>query len=304
VMASNRAGVWRGSEAVLGLEIQPTLWQMGTFRAGAVAAVVVVLALLYRLRLRRLTREITVRFEERLDERTRIAQELHDTLLQGVLSASMQLHLAVDDVPGPSPARRRLDDVLALMARVVEEGRNAVRGLRSADDEFDLEQAFARVREDVRGDEAIEFRVIREGQPRPLHPMIRDDVYRIGREALVNAIRHAHAAKIELEVEYARQQLRLLVRDDGRGIDPEVLRAGRDGHWGLSGMRERAERVGGHLRLWSRPGAGAEVELSVPGHVAFRSSTPQGLRARLAALTRRWWPRIPRRGDSSEKESR
>src|SRR5262249_18937044 len=217
-------------------------WQTGTFRAGAVAAVVVVLALLYRLRMRRLTREITVRFEERLDERTRIAQELHDTLLQGVLSASMQLHLAVDGVPGPSPARRRLHGVLALMARVGEEGRNAVRGLRSADDEFGLEQAFARVREDVRGDEEIEFRVIREGQPRPLHPMIRDDVYRIGREALVNAIRHAGAEKIELELECAPQRLRILVRDDGRGIDPQVLRAGRDGHWGLSGMRERAER--------------------------------------------------------------
>src|SRR5262249_20798642 len=145
VMASNREGVWRGSEAVLGLEIQPTLWQTGTFRAGAVAAVVGVLAPLYRPRLRRPARGITVRLGERLDERTRIAQELHDTLLQGVLSASMQLHLAVDEVPGPSPARRRLDDVLALMGRVIEEGRNAVRGLRSPDREFDLEQAFARV---------------------------------------------------------------------------------------------------------------------------------------------------------------
>jgi signal transduction histidine kinase/ligand-binding sensor domain-containing protein len=304
VMASNREGVWRGAEAALGLQIQPTIWQTGAFRAGAGLAGVVVLGFLYRLRVRRLAREITVRFEERLDERTRIAQELHDTLLQGFLSASMQLHLAVDEVPAPSPARRRLDDVLALMARVIEEGRNAVRGLRSADDGFDLEQALARVRDDVRADDEVEFRVIREGQPRPLHPMIRDDVYRIGREAVVNAIRHAHAARIELEVEYAPHQLRLLVRDDGRGIDAEVLRAGRDGHWGLSGMRERAERVGGHLRVWSRPGAGAEIELSVPGHVAFPSSGPPGLRARLAAITRRWWRRIPRSGDSSSEKPR
>jgi len=115
----------------------------------------------------------------------------------------------------------------------------------------------------------------------------------------VNAIRHSGAAKIEVAVECAPHHLRVLVRDDGRGIDADVLSAGRDGHWGLSGMRERAERVGGHLRLWSRPGTGTEVELSVPGHVAFRSTTPPGLRARLSGLTRWWRPRIPRSGDSS-----
>jgi len=291
VMASSREGVWRGSEASVGLEIQPTLSQMAPVRAAAAAAALLVLAVLYHLRLRRLTREMTVRFQERLDERTRIAQDLHDTLLQGFLSASMQLHVAVEDVPSPSPARQRLDGVLALMARVIEEGRNAVRGLRAVEEEFDLEQAFARVRDDLRLDDHVEFRVLREGPARPLHPMIRDDAYRIGREALVNAIRHSGAKRIEVTVECAPHQLRVLVRDDGRGIDPEVLRAGREGHWGLSGMRERAERVGGHLRVWSRAGAGTEVELSVPGHVAFRSWAPPGFRARLAALARRWRPR-------------
>src|SRR5262249_33443611 len=135
VMAANREGVWRGAEAALSMEIEPKLWQTGTFRAAAALAVILTLALLYRVRLRRLTREMTVRFEERLDERTRIAQELHDTLLQGFLSASMQLHVAADDVPSSLAARRRLDDVLALMGRVIEEGRNAVRGLRSPQDE-------------------------------------------------------------------------------------------------------------------------------------------------------------------------
>lgn len=291
VISSSREGVWRGSEASVGLEIQPTLSQMAPVRAAAAAAALLVLALLYRLRLRRLAREMTVRFQERLDERTRIAQDLHDTLLQGFLSASMQLHIAVEDVPSPSPARKRLDGVLALMARVIDEGRNAVRGLRSVEEASDLEQAFARIRDDLRLGDDVEFRVVREGPARPLHPLIRDDVYRIGREALVNAIRHSGAKRIEVAVECAPHQLRVLVRDDGRGIDPEVLRAGRDGHWGLSGMRERAERVGGHLRVWSRPGAGTEVELSVPGHVAFRSWAPPGFRARLAALGRRGRPR-------------
>jgi signal transduction histidine kinase len=290
-MASSREGVWRGSEASVGLEIQPTLSQKAPVRVTAAAAALLALAFLYRLRLRRLTREMTVRFQERLDERARIAQDLHDTLLQGFLSASMQLHLAVEDVPSPSPARTRLDGVLALMARVIDEGRNAVRGLRSVEEESDLEQAFARVRDDLRLGDDVEFRVLREGPARPLHPIIRDEVYRIGREALVNAIRHSGANRIEVAVECGPHQLRVLVRDDGRGIDPEVLRAGREGHWGLSGMRERAERVGGHLRVWSRPGAGTEVELSVPGSVAFRSWTPPGFRARLAAIARRWRPR-------------
>jgi signal transduction histidine kinase len=304
VTASNREGVWRGAEAALSMEVQPTLSQTAWFRLAAGLAAALALVLLYRMRLHRLTREMTVRFEERLDERTRIAQDLHDTLLQGVLSASMQLHVAVDEVPPQAPGRRGLDHVLALMARVIEEGRNAVRGLRSAEDDFDLEEAFSRLREDLSIGEEIEFRVMREGAPRPLQPLIRDDVYRIGREALVNAVRHAAATRLEVEVECGAHQFRVLVRDDGCGIDPDVLRDGRTGHWGLSGMRERAERIGGRLKLWSRPGAGTEVELSVPGHVAFRASPSRGPLARLAARARRWKSRIPRSGDSDAGRSR
>jgi signal transduction histidine kinase len=162
------------------------------------------------------------------------------------------------------------------MGRVIEEGRNAVRGLRSAADDFDLEQSFSRVPQELGVGDGVAFRVIGEGQARPLNPMIRDDVYRIGREALVNALRHSGATRIEVGVECRRHHLRVLVRDDGSGIDAEVLRAGRDGHWGLSGMRERAQRIGGTLRVWSRPGAGTEIELSVPSHVAFRSPPSRG----------------------------
>jgi signal transduction histidine kinase len=215
-------------------------------------------------------RQLNVRFEERLAERTRIAQELHDTLLQGFISASMQLHVTADRLPEDSPARSSLSRVLDLMARVIEEGRNAVRGLRSsAGLSHDLEAAFSGIREEL-GDEArADYRVVVEGQPRPLNPVIRDEVYRIGREALVNAFRHSGAKRIEIELEYASSGLRILVRDDGRGIDPAVLRAGSDGHWGLPGMRERAEGIGARFKVWSRASAGTEVELSVPGHIAF-----------------------------------
>ncbi|PYP99650.1 MAG: hypothetical protein DMF82_24240 [Acidobacteria bacterium] len=300
VMASNSEGFWNGAEAAIGVDIEPEVWQTRWFHLTSVLAVALVLIGLYRMRLHRVTRQLNVRFEERLAERTRIAQELHDTLLQGFLSASMHLHVAVDGMPESSPERRSLGTVLELIRRVIDEGRNAVRGLRSSESAVDdLEEAFSRIRDELGGARAIDFRVIGEGRPQRLHPMIRDEVYRIGREALINAFRHSEATRIEVGVERERRRLRVLVRDDGKGIDAEVLRAGRDGHWGLSGMRERSERIGGRLRVWSRPGAGTEVELSVPGHVAFPSASSRGPAKWLRSLTRSWTRQIPRSRDSS-----
>jgi len=300
VMASSSEGFWNGAEAAVGVDIEPDVWQTRWFRITSVLAGALALLGLYRMRLHRLTRQLNVRFEERLAERTRIAQELHDTLLQGFFSASMQLHVAADRMPESSPERRSLAGVFDLMQRVIEEGRNAVRGLRSSQSGLDdLEQSFSRIREELGMKDEIAFRVVGEGRLRRLHPMIRDEVYRIGREALINAFRHSEASRIEVGVERAPRRLRVLVRDDGRGIDAEVLRAGRDGHWGLSGMRERSERIGGRLRIWSRPGAGTEVELSVPGHVAFPSAPSGGPAKWLRALGRAWNRQIPRSGDSA-----
>jgi len=211
------------------------------------------------------------RLEERLAERTRIAQDLHDTVLQGILSAAMQLHVAVDQLPANSPAKLRLSRVLELMGQITEEGRNAIRGLRSSNsDSDDLGQAFSRIPQELGIEVQIDFRVIVLGSPRKLHPVIRDEVYRIGREALVNAFRHSRATRIEVELEYAARRFRIVVSDNGCGIDPQVLHSAREGHWGLRGIRERAERVGGRLRVWSRAAAGTEVEMSVPSS-AFES---------------------------------
>lgn len=249
----------------------PRFWQTWWFQFLCILAALAAILFLYRLRLRQLTKQLNVRFEERLSERTRIAQDLHDTLLQGFVSASMQLHVAADHLPADSPARAPLSRVLELMGQVIDEGRNAVRDLRSSTNggSEDLEQALSRIEQELALDERIGFRVIVEGHPRPLHPIIRDEVYRIGREALVNAFRHSGASNIEVEIEYAAKHLRLLVRDNGCGIDPKVLRSGREGHWGLSGMRERAEEIGAKLKVWSRGGAGTEVEVSIPGNTAF-----------------------------------
>jgi signal transduction histidine kinase len=226
----------------------------------------------YLFRLRPTFGEMRARHEERVAERTRIAQDLHDTVLQGIVSAAMQLDVAVDELPANSPAKLRLCRVVELMRHAMEEGRNAVRGLRSSNsDSDDLGQAFSRIPQDLGIEVQIDFRVIVLGSVRKLHPLIRDEVYHIGRELLVNAFRHSRASCIEVELEYAPKRFRIVVRDDGCGIDPQVLRTGREGHWGLAGMRERAERVGARLRVWSRAAAGTEVALSVPNSIAFES---------------------------------
>ena len=279
VMASNADGVWSSTEAALSLEIEPMFWQTWWFYLAAALASGLAISALYRYRMSRLTRQLNVRFEERLAERTRIAQDLHDTLLQGFLSASMQLHVMADRLPEESSLRSTLSRILELMGRVIEEGRNAVRDLRlPRSNSLDLEQAFLGIEQELGIENGAGFRVIVEGQPRPLHPILRDEIYRIGREAVANAFRHAKAKSIELEVEYSTRQFRIFVRDDGCGIDPQVLQKGRDGHWGLPGMRERAERIGGRLRVFSRATSGTEVELSVPSHVAFQFTSANRLR--------------------------
>jgi signal transduction histidine kinase len=291
VSACNNNGIWNEAGTFLDFSVAHAYYQTTWFRLSCVAAFLALLGALYQLRLRQVARQFNMRLEERVSERTRIAQELHDTLLQGFISASMQLHVAIDQVPDDSPAKTRLGRVFRLMGQVIEEGRNAVRGLRSANSEsLDLEHAFSRIRQELaihnEMGEQTGFRVIVEGRPKTLHPILRDEIYSIGREALVNAFRHSQAKSIEVEVEYAANHLRLLVRDDGCGIDPQVLRSGRDGHWGLTSMRERAERIGARLDVRSRSAAGTEVELSVPGKAAFQtrySNRPRRWLARLSA---------------------
>lgn len=270
VIASNSEGVWNSTEAVLPFRVEPALWQTWWFRLCSMLIIAMVVLAAFRLRMLGLTRQMRLRFEERLAERTRIAQELHDTLLQGVISASMQLHVVEEQMPSHLPAKTGLQRVVDLMGRVIEEGRNAVSGLRSTDaSAVELGQAFSRVQQEVAGRNDAEFHVIVEGLPRLLHPAIRDEIYSIGREALTNAFRHSQARTIEVELEYASDQFRVLVRDNGVGFDPKVLQLGRDGHWGLSGMRERAKRIGARLRVLTREAAGTEVELTVPSRISY-----------------------------------
>jgi signal transduction histidine kinase len=221
-----------------------------------------------------LTTNLDAHREELFAERTRIARELHDTLLQGFFAVSMHLHAAVDQLPADSAAvKPRFTDVLQLLDRVLEQGRCAVQKLRSPNGHLlPLGQALAAVPNDWGLPSAVGFRVVVEGRQRELKAGVHDEVYCIGREAIINAYRHSRAGEIVTDVEYRPTELRVRVRDNGCGINPQELHWGRKGHWGLQGMRERAERIGARLRLLSKVALGTEVELSVPSRVAFEQS--------------------------------
>ncbi|HEX4495867.1 MAG TPA: two-component regulator propeller domain-containing protein [Thermoanaerobaculia bacterium] len=274
VIACNNDGVWSSGGATLAFTLRPAFYQTRWFLALCALTLAALVGSVFGWRVRQVRIRLAHRFEERLAERTRIAQDLHDTLLQGFLSASMQLYAAVEELPPEERAKGRFERVQQLMRQVIDEGRAALRGLRAPDAVAnDLEPSLARVPAELGSQGEVKFRVVVEGRARPLAPVVRDEIYRISREALVNAFQHAGAAAVEVEIEYAARQLRVVVRDDGKGIDPEILRAGREDHWGLSGMRERAERIGARLQVWSRDGAGTEVELAVPGKVAYAPSS-------------------------------
>ena len=294
LLASNSAGLWNSGESEVSFKIQPAYWQTWWFRLSGVLFVVLAVLLFVRLRMRTLASRMNMRFEERLAERTRIAQELHDTLLQGFMSASMQLHVADDRLPEDSPAKPMLGRVLQLMGRVIDEGRNTVRGLRSPEIvRQNLEEEFSHIQNDLAISTQSEFRVIVEGAPRRLRPAVHDEIYYIGREALANAFHHSGASEVIVEIEYSSSHLRVLVRDNGSGMDPQVVSTGRDGHWGLSGMRERAERIGGKLKVLSMPSAGTEIQLSVPSRLAFEPE--------FSSRHSQWFSRLYSRKTEEEK---
>jgi signal transduction histidine kinase len=225
-------------------------------------------------------RILELRLEERVSERTRIARELHDTLLQSFVGVLMQFDTVMRLIPDrPAEAQRVLGRAIHQAREAITEGRDAVRGLRSSiviSD--DVARAISTIGERMAAEQtsrnSSDFLVHVEGTPRNLPPLVRDEVYRIAGEALRNAFRHAHARRIEVDIHYDKRRFRLRVRDDGEGIDPHVLgEGGRAGHHGLPGLHERAKLVGGKLAIWSELDSGTEIELSIPGSVAFAESS-------------------------------
>jgi signal transduction histidine kinase/ligand-binding sensor domain-containing protein len=279
VIASNNDGVWNDQGASVDITITPAWWQTWQFRAACVAAFLFMLWALYQLRLREIAREFNVRLEERVAERTRIARDLHDTLLQSFqgLLLHFQTAYALFDTR-PADAKEVLENSIDQTAQAITEGREAVQGLRASTVESnDLAQAITTLGEQLAAETnsatSVGLHVEVEGTPRNLHPIVRDEIYRIVSEALRNAFRHAEANQIEVEFRYDKRQFRLRVRDNGKGIDAMFLTAaGRAGHFGLHGMRERAKLMGGKLTVWTASESGTEIELIIPTARAYAAS--------------------------------
>jgi len=239
--------------------------------------VLTLIGALHQLRLRYVAQQFNARLEERVNERTRVARDLHDTLLQSFHAVLLRFRAVTYLLPGrPEDARKTLDSVIDEATDAIVDARNAVQGLRASTDpktKMTLVDAIAALAKELETDSLPpsrpQFIMHVEGTPGILQPLVRDDLYRIAREALRNAFRHANATTIEADVRYDRRQFRLRIRDDGKGIDGGVLDGGRSGHFGLAGMRERAELLGGTFTLWSERGSGTEVELTIPSSVAY-----------------------------------
>jgi signal transduction histidine kinase/ligand-binding sensor domain-containing protein len=273
VAATNQEGGWSDREASIPLTVEPLLWQRPSFLVACGLAVLLLALLLYQLRINQMIKRANLIFEERLAERTRIAQELHDTLLQGFFGASMQLSVVAEKVPVGSAARLQLNRIIEVMGIVLDDGRNAVQGLRTERvNAMWLEDAIRTVFRDMdMGQEDSTRQSIEvSGIPRELRPGIQDEICRIVQEAVGNAYKHAQASRITVTIAYSSANLKVQVRDDGRGIDPLFLTEGRYGHWGLLGMRERAARLGAKLQIESKINEGTSITLSVPGQIAFR----------------------------------
>ncbi len=300
VVACNNSGVWNETGTFLDFSVAPAYYQTTWFRLSCVAAFLALLWGLYQLRLRQLAREFNAGLEARVNERTRIARELHDSLLQGFQGLMFRLQAVRDLLPvRPTEASEALDIALERGDKAIAEGRDTVSDLREPImGDSDIAQALTALGKELAlqsGNSLVpRVRVLVEGKQRELNPMLRDEIYRIAREALRNAFRHARAQKIEAEITYSDSKFLLHVRDDGGGIDPEVANQGaRAGHWGLPGMRERAKCFGGKLEVWSERGAGTEIELSVPGPIAYGKSEPR----------RRFWLWRKKIGESDGQHS-
>lgn len=210
-------------------------------------------------------REQQLRSEERQKERKRIARELHDTLLQGFIGASLLLHNAMEQTPSDAPSKPSLSHALSVIERVIEEGRARLQGLRSPEDACgSLEELLCALGKELIFGRNVEFRVCVIGRPGVLSSDVQEQIYFIAREAVTNAVRHSGAATIEAELEYSNRRVRLNIRDDGCGMEQNVLRIRRNTQLGILGMCERAESIGAQVRIWSKPGAGTEVEVSAP----------------------------------------
>jgi hypothetical protein len=288
VIACNNDGVWNETGATLLFTIAPAYYQTWWCRLLYFTLGAGCLYFFYLYRLRRATALIHQRFGAQMEERERIARELHDTLLQGFQGLVLRFQAVMKMLPAEEPAHQIMARVLDRADEILLEGRQSVRDIREEGSMgTDLSDSLLRCGQELAQDYNTLFSLTMVGEARPISPVVFDESYRIVREALINAFQHSHAVKIEVEITYQDTGLCLRIRDDGSGIDEAVLSKGRSGHWGLSGMRERAKKIGSELDIWSNPGAGTEIELKIPSEVAYPRTSQGSLWERLRRTSRR-----------------
>lgn len=291
VIGANNDGVWNRTGATLAFEIPPTFFQSMWFIVLCVALILVAVGIVYRLRVRQIARGIHARLDERARERERIARELHDTLLQGIQGLMLRFQAVADRVKDDK-SHAQLEAALAVADDVVVDARNRVRELRGTEGANDLVTIVEHLVADVPFDPPIPVRIVVEGKPRLLHPFVAAESKRILHEVLFNIALHARASSAEVAIGFEPRHLAIRVRDDGIGMPAEVLERGhKQGHFGLIGMRERAEKIGGHVMVSSGPGAGTEITLTLPAKLAFAKRRPS---------RRAWLPSFLRRSSVDE----
>jgi signal transduction histidine kinase len=276
VIASNNDGVWNEAGALLDFSIAPAFYQMTWFYASCAAVLLLLLLAGYQLRIRHLQRQFAIGLEARVNERTRIAREFHDTLLQSFQGLILKFQRARNVLPGrPEQAMALLDAALDKAEHAISEGRDAIHDIRdSMSYGSDLAEVVSALQDELTSEndatDLPTFQVITEGVARAIDPVNSKEIYRITREALRNAYYHARARNIEAEIRYEEKLLTVRIRDDGIGIDEHRLGdSGHARHFGLQGMRERATRIGAQLDIWSQQGSGTEIELRVPDTIAY-----------------------------------
>ena len=285
VMASNNDGVWNEQGATLDIVIAPAWYQTNAFLVLCVAASVVAMYTLYQLRMRQIARSFNARFDERLAERTRVARELHDTLLQTVQGSKMVADNALSRPEDAVRMYRAMEQVSSWLGQASTEARAAVNALRASTQETnDLAEALHHAIENCRRQGSLQTSLSVAGEAKEMHPVVRDEVYRIGYEAIRNACTHSGGSRLEVGLTYGHDLI-VQVSDNGGGIDPAFVSAGREGHFGLPGMRERAERIGATLTVVSSASSGTEIKVMVPGRVIFRRQAA-GLFAKTRAARR------------------
>ncbi len=274
IRACNRNGIWDQQGVAFTITQLPYFYQTRWFVAAMVALGVLLIGFLYSLRVRQLSHRMSARFDERLAERTRVAREIHDTFLQTVQGSKMVADHSLKNPADHARMLRAMEQLSTWLGQATEEGRAALNSLRaSTTEKNDLAEAFRRAIDECRNDSAMEISFSVKGKSREMHPVVRDEVYRIGYEAIRNACAHSGGERVDVALVYAHD-LTVQVSDNGIGIDSDVAEEGKEGHFGLRGMRERAERIGSKFSLVSSRDKGAVLTLVVPGRVAFRSPSP------------------------------